>query len=67
MCKQFGVSRPVLREVTRALCYMGYLTSIQGGGIYVCKFMDPVVSSIKIKLALKKVQLMDVWELRYIV
>jgi GntR family transcriptional repressor for pyruvate dehydrogenase complex len=67
MCRQLGVSRPVLREVTRALCYMGYLTSIQGGGIYVCEFMDPLVSSIKIKLALKKVQLMDVWELRYIV
>lgn len=66
MCEQLQVSRPVLREVIRALCYMGYLTSVQGSGIYVCEPFDPTISGIKVKLALERVQLMDVWELRYI-
>ena len=66
MCEELKVSSPVLREVIRALRYMGYLESVQGGGIYVCNPIKPALSEIKMKLAFEKTQLMSVWELRYV-
>lgn len=66
MCEQLQVSRPVLREVIRALCYMGYLTSVQGGGIYVCEPTGPFVTNLRLQLALERIELMEIWELRYV-
>lgn len=67
MCETLKVSRPVLREVIHALRYMGYLEAVQGGGTYICRMpLNSVMSTIKLKLALKKSQLMELWELRYL-
>ena len=67
MCEALQVSRPVLREVLSALRYMGYLESVQGGGTYICKMpLNATMSDIKLRLALEKTQLMELWELRYI-
>jgi Transcriptional regulators len=66
MCDQLQVSRPVLREVMRALRYMGYLESVQGGGTYISNPLKPVMSDLKMKLAFEQVQLLEIWELRYV-
>lgn len=67
LCEILGVSRPVLREVIRALNYLGYLESVQGGGTYISeKFLNAPISAVKMCLALEKSKLMEIWELRYI-
>jgi GntR family transcriptional repressor for pyruvate dehydrogenase complex len=68
MCEQFRVSRPVLREVLRTLRFLGFLETVQGGGTYISKApLNPMLSEIKLKLALEDAQIMEVWELRYII
>lgn len=65
MCEELSVSRPVLREVIRALRYMGYLEAVQGGGTYVCnKPFSDAYSKIKVRLALSNTHLMQLWEIR---
>jgi len=68
MCEELQVSRPVLREVLRTLRYLGYLETVQGGGTYIAKMpLNSTLSEIKLRLALESTQLMEVWELRYII
>ncbi|MDR3255568.1 MAG: FadR family transcriptional regulator [Synergistaceae bacterium] len=68
MCDELKVSRPVLREVIRTLRYLGYLETVHGGGTYISKMpLNPTLSGIKLRLALEKQQLLDLWEIRNII
>lgn len=68
MCEELGVSRPVLREVLRTLRFLGFIETVQGGGTYISKSpLASMVSEIRLRLALEDTQVLDVWELRYII
>jgi GntR family transcriptional repressor for pyruvate dehydrogenase complex len=67
MCEELHVSRAVLREVLRTLRFLGCLETVQGGGTYISKMpLQSAMSEIKIRLALEKSQLLNVWDVRYI-
>lgn len=68
MCEELQVSRPVLREVLRTLRFLGFIETVQGGGTYITKnSFASTLSEIKLRLALEDLEVMEVWELRYII